>query len=274
MGTGGDDRQVGLWDCSEEDWKKVKPSLSAKKEVNCVSFSPSEEFLALGSNDLGVRLCDIPNKLVKTLSRCTAGILSTAFSIDSATVFGGTRDCKIRSWDTATAYYRAIIPCISGCKDLVSTASHGLVSGHIDGNVRLWDTRGSNLVHTISGIHTKSILSLSCTSDENSLLCASADSTMTLIDMRTYQIVQRFEDSKLVASRGGGCLSPDGHFAARGSDEGKILFWNMFSGKCESELPNCGQTSITSISWSRNNVLATCDTAGCLVVRKYKPSEK
>ena len=268
--SAGDDGVVNLWDTSSSDWTKLRASssLTAKKEINCVSFSHSGQLLAFGSNDLGARLCDIPNKRAKILTDHTAAVLSVQFSKDDSALFTGTRDCKIRQWDTSNGYCCSLIPCFSGCKSL-ATSGRYLSSGHIDGNSRLWDVRSNNpLIHTFSGLHFKSILSLSISPDENMLLCAAADSVMTLLDMRTYQLVHKFEDHSLVSTRSGGFLSPDGLCAVRGSDNGNVYSWNTYSGIGDSPLPSANQSAITAVSWSSSGLLASCDTAGSLVVRK------
>ena len=63
--TTGSDNKVCLWKVAGENFEQVKASLSAKKEVTCAKFSRDSSFMAYGSNDMGVRLCDIANQRVR-----------------------------------------------------------------------------------------------------------------------------------------------------------------------------------------------------------------
>jgi len=265
--TAGQDKRVDLWQIQGGKWDKLK-TLTAKKEVTCVKFSHNSLFMAYGSNDMGVRLVDIANGRQKTLTENTGPVLAVNFSPEG-NLITGSRDCKIRIWDASNQYCYSVIASGSGCREVDVTRENVLVSGHINGNICLWDLRTANPIHTVSGVHGRSILSLSCHADNNAVLAASADSTMSLIDLRTFQTIQTFEDSKFT-STSRACLSPDGIYAARGSDKGIIYLWNIFNGQLCKKLNSSSKQEIPvkAMDWSTSGFLASCDINGSLIVRQ------
>jgi len=218
--TAGEDARVCLFDLdiANDSWTQNKSPLTAKDAITSLKFSPNGNFMIYGSYDNGARLCNIQTKKAKILKDHTGPVLSVAFSPDSSKALTGSRDYKIREWDTANGYCRFSFPCQSGCKDMIMTEDNIVASGHIDGNIRIWDLRTKNPQHVISGIHVKPIVSL-CNAGANSMLAASGDITMSEIDIRTFQSVQRFEDKNFLSTLCKACVSPGGHYAVRGSDD-------------------------------------------------------
>lgn len=164
-------------------------------------------------------------------------------------------------------FLAAVITSQSGVRDIETTPDNIIVSGHIDGNVRLWDIKTGNLIYDISGVHTRSITSVSRSID-GSILVASSDCSMSLLDIRNFQVIRKFSDKNFI-STGRACLSPDGQFAARGSDKGEVLLWRIASGEVVHRFKPRSIHAIKAIDWSINGLLATCDANGCLVVRSH-----
>lgn len=62
-----------------------------------------------------------------------------------------------------------------------------IISGHFDGNLRVWCPNTKNLLNEIKDLHEETITSVAFhNSNNNLLLTNSRDHTMKLIDIRTF----------------------------------------------------------------------------------------
>ncbi|KAM3582932.1 hypothetical protein VKS41_004688 [Umbelopsis sp. WA50703] len=126
-----------------------------------------------------------------------------------------------------------------------------IASGHLDNNVRLWDTRTGNGIKELTGLHSGQVTSISVSPDGSKLLTNSRDNTLHIVDLRMYKVIRTFKDDSyrngLNWSRA--CFSPDGHYAAAGSASGSIHFWNTMTGKHESAVQG-HKHPVCAVDWS------------------------
>lgn len=63
-----------------------------------------------------------------------------------------------------------------------------LVSGHFDGKLRVWDIRAGKQLMETPPIHTAPIVSMSCTRIGSSVFTLSRDSTVAMVDTRSFEV--------------------------------------------------------------------------------------
>uniref|UniRef100_A0A1I7Y2W7 WD_REPEATS_REGION domain-containing protein n=1 Tax=Steinernema glaseri TaxID=37863 RepID=A0A1I7Y2W7_9BILA len=147
--------------------------------------------------------------------------------------------------------------------DLVTNDKIGcpVISGHFDKKIRFWDPRTDHEVETLP-MEAK-IASLSVSSDGLNLLCATRDETLSLIDLRTMQVLHVYsaEQYRTTSDYSKCCISPGMQYIAAGSAEGSVFVWNLRTTKLEKTLSKGhGGSGVLSLAWHpRGNMLVSGD---------------
>jgi autophagy-related protein 16 len=64
-----------------------------------------------------------------------------------------------------------------------------IISGHLDSNIRFWDSRSGMQIREIIGTHAAQITGLCMFSDFTKVLTTSRDNTLKVFDVRTFSPV-------------------------------------------------------------------------------------
>jgi autophagy-related protein 16-1 len=105
------------------------------------------------------------------------------------------------------------------------------------------------------------------------VLTSSADSSLKIIDIRTWKVIHTFSHSDHVKGQqwSGSTFSPDGRcVASASSSNGIILIWDALDCSLKSTLSNGHTAGIISIDWCRHgddeHQIASLDRRGSLVL--------
>ncbi len=132
---------------------------------------------------------------------------------------------------------------------------HGssIASGHLDNSIRFWDTRTGQSFYEMSSIHTGQITSLKCSPSKMHLLSTSRDNTLSLIDIRTHDVIQTYRDPgfKVGMNWSESCISPDGSYVCSGGANGKVYIWDLNSGVLMASLAG-HRSAVCSVAWNPN----------------------
>ena len=147
--SGSEDKSIRVWDIVTE--KEVLKLEGHSDAVTAVAVSPDGKYVVSGSRDMTMRLWDVAGgKEILKLGDYTSAISSVSISPDCKRIVSGSRDV-VRVWDVAgglgqasselhevlnSAGHTQPVPCVCLSED----GSH-VVSGSLDGTVRLWDTQ-------------------------------------------------------------------------------------------------------------------------------------
>ncbi|KAL8627941.1 hypothetical protein Q9189_006355 [Teloschistes chrysophthalmus] len=137
------DGKIKFWDFhngmlqEEIDW-------SSMTAITAAAYYKSSDLIALGCDDLSIRIVDTETKkLVRELWGCTGQISDFCFSNDGRWIVAASMDSVIRIWDLPTAHLVNAFRVESPCTALAfSDTGEYLATAHADSvGVNLWNNR-------------------------------------------------------------------------------------------------------------------------------------
>jgi WD40 repeat protein len=230
LASGSTDRTIKLWELESGKLLHtfVGRSLFSKvghgDRISTLTFSPDGTVLLSGSDDGTIKQWDMNSrKLINTLPESGWGISALTTSQDGWTLVSGGGDGVIHLWDLERQALEASLSqhqdWVSGL--ILSADGNTLISSSYDKKICLWDLKSDRLLHTLVG-HTERVNAIAVTSDWQTLL--SADQGIRIWDLA------RGEWSKTLAmneSVNALAIDSENNFFASGSEDGKLIVWNL-----------------------------------------------
>lgn len=153
-----------------------------------------------------------------------------AFNEDSSVIISGSTDTTVKVWDCRSRAQEPI-QTLEECKDTVTSiavSNHEILVGSGDGCVRLYDLRaGSLLTDTIGG----SVSSVTFTRDGQCILASPVGGSVKLLDKTTGELLSEFKGHVTKEYKLDSCLDHSDQFVICGSEDSKVYFWDMVTGK-------------------------------------------
>ncbi|KAK0407212.1 hypothetical protein QR680_019079 [Steinernema hermaphroditum] len=225
-----------------------------------------EQTMVLGAcNDKKLRIWGIADQRCRhELTGHTDKVVTAKFLANGTEVASGSSDRTVKLWDLRQR--RCVRTCMVGSTvfDLVTNDKIGcpIISGHYDKKIRFWDPRTDRDEPEALLMENK-ITSLAVSSDGLNLLCATRDETLSLIDLRTMQVMHVYsaEQYRTTSDYSKCCISPGMQYIAAGSADGSVFVWNLRSTKLEKTLSKGHSgNAVLSLAWHpRGNMLVTGD---------------
>ncbi|KAJ1413244.1 WD40/YVTN repeat-like-containing domain superfamily [Sesbania bispinosa] len=200
-------------------------------------------------------------------------------SEESKLITGG-QDRSVKVWDTNTgsAGFRHTL---TGHTDKVcavdvskqlqcSMLQHGWtdhISGHVDGNLRLWDIQTGKLLSEVAA-HSLAVTSISLSRNGNVVLTSGRDNLHNLFDVRSLEVCGTFRatGNKVASNWSRSCISPDSNHIAAGSADGSVYIWSISKGEIVSTLKEHA-SSVLCCGWSGiGKPLASADKNGIVCI--------
>lgn len=220
-------------------------------EVNCVNFSPDGQYLLSGSSDYKVKFWDVSRgELICTFNGHKNFVNAVVFSPDAQKALSGSSDKSIKLWDLESGKLLNTFNLHNDAVwDVCFTSSGNFVlSTSADHFLKLWDISDGFEIRAFagsSGIIDPTSLALS-PDNRRALTAHSQGAYLWDLGLETGKIeVHEEEFFNCVA------LSPNGEFAASGSEDCTIKLWDISDAYCLSVLKG-HQAAVTCLAFPQD----------------------
>ncbi|KAG0461143.1 hypothetical protein HPP92_021440 [Vanilla planifolia] len=266
--SGGHDRAVKIWDANTGTLRQtLRGSVSSILDL-AVTHDNKFVIGASGSNHLFVW-----ESSSARIRHSLTGHADKVCGVDAGRhsarhVVSAAYDHTIKLWDLQKGYCVNTIISISNC-NAVAYGLDGLTiwSGHVDGNLRLWDGRSGKLLSEVAA-HSQSVTSVAISRSGNMVLTSGRDNVHNLFDVRTLEICGAFRGNgnRVASNWSRSCISGDERFVAAGSADGSVYVWP--TAKTEPAIVLEGHDSpVLCCAWNAfGRTLASSDKNGTICI--------
>lgn len=264
--SGGQDRSIKIWDASTGSLSHTLYGCLGSVLDLTTTHDNKTIIAASSSNNLYV--WDVASGRIRhTLTGHTDKVCAVDVSkISSRHVVSAAYDRTIKAWDLHKGYCTNTIIFPSNCNTVCfSMDGRTICSGHVDGNLRLWDIQTGKLLSEVAA-HSLAVTSISLSRNGNTILTSGRDNLHNLFDMRTLELcgTLRGSGNRMASNWSRSCISPDDNYVAAGSADGSVHIWSIQKGDIVQTLKEHG-ASVLCCNWSGlGKPLATSDKNGVI----------
>ncbi|GAA0138616.1 hypothetical protein LIER_00327 [Lithospermum erythrorhizon] len=266
--SGGQDRAVKLWDTNTGSPSNSLSGCLGSVLDLAITHDNRSIIAASSSNNLfvwDVNSGRIRHSLTGHVDKVCAVDVS---KVSNRHVVSAAYDRTIKVWDLQRGYCTNTLIFHSNC-NAVCFSMDGLTicSGHVDGNLRLWDSQTGKLLTEVAA-HSLAVTSISLSRNGNSILTSGRDNVHNLFDMRSLEVCGTFRasENRVASNWSRSCVSPDDNYVAAGSVDGSIHIWSISNAKIVSTLKE-HTAPVLCCSWSGlGKPLASSDKNGVICV--------
>ncbi|CBN80137.1 conserved unknown protein [Ectocarpus siliculosus] len=191
LATAGDDSYVKVWDPGSGRQRAALKGAAHKGMAAMITVDIHGDLVCGGASDGSCTVWSL--RTSREQARLTGHqqkVCAVSFCDTGQRLVTGSQDCSIKVWDLHRGQWNAMTTAMratSKCnavdvshswKDSKGTNAV-VVSGHMDGAVRLWDMRSGSCAHQLKGLHTDHVTSVRFAPGRaNLLLTNSKDSSL------------------------------------------------------------------------------------------------
>ena len=199
--SGGGDDQAFLWTAEKVTGTRVSKHSDS---VVAVAFSADDEWIATGGMD-GVVV--VKNKATEMkLEGPGSDIEWVAWHPKHNILLAGSADTTV--WMFNIAEEGAMMGVFAGHNDVVTCGSftpngRRVVTGSMDGTLKLWEPNGSNLIHTFGGhgFHEGGVVAMAFKEGEDPIVATGgSDGTVCMVRLDTKKILSKFVHKEVSGS--------------------------------------------------------------------------
>ncbi|KAF2282879.1 hypothetical protein GH714_043363 [Hevea brasiliensis] len=264
--SGGQDRSIKMWDTNTGSL--IRTLYGCLGSVLDLSLTHDNRSVIAASSSNNLYVWDANSGRVRhTLTGHIDKVCAVDVSkISSRHVVSAAYDRTIKVWDLQKGYCTSTIVFHSNCNALCfSTDGMTICSGHVDGNLRLWDIHTGKLLSEVAA-HSLAITSICLSKNGNVVLTSGRDNLHNLFDMRSLEVCStlRATGNRVASNWSRSCMSPDDNYVAAGSADGSVYIWSISKADIVSTLKE-HTSSVLCCSWSGlGKPLATADKNGIM----------
>ncbi|KAL6973122.1 autophagy protein 16, interacts with Atg12p-Atg5p, partial [Sarracenia purpurea var. burkii] len=264
--SGGQDRTIKMWDTNTGLLNRSLYGCLGSVLDLTVTHDNKSVIAASSSNNLYV--WDVSSgRMHHTLTGHTDKVCAVDVSkVSSRHVVSAAYDRTIKVWDLQKGYCTNTIIFPSNCNALCfSMDGQTICSGHVDGNLRLWDIQTGKLLSEVAA-HSLAVTSISPSRNGNVILTSGRDNLHNLFDIRSLEVcgTLRASGNRMASNWSRSCISPDDNYVAAGSADGSVYIWSVSKANIMSTLKE-HTASVLCCSWSGlGKPLASSDKSGII----------
>jgi WD40 repeat protein len=162
-------------------------NVASDKSARCIDINAERGEIAVGYSDHKIRLFDFALTLKNEWIAHENSVFTVRFSPDGSQLMSGSRDARLKVWDTENDYAKAaeIVAHMFAINHLdFSPDKKHFVTCSLDKSIKVWDTKELKLLKVIDrarhGGHRTSVNKVLWTSHNDQLLSASDDRAISV----------------------------------------------------------------------------------------------
>ncbi|URE40057.1 Autophagy protein 16 (ATG16) [Musa troglodytarum] len=266
--SGGQDRTVKIWDTKSGTLSSTLHGCLGS--LLDLAITHDNRFIIAASSSNNLYVWETSSGRVRhTLTGHTDKVCAVdASKVSSRNLLSAAYDHTMKVWDLVKGYCTNTIIFQSNCNSLSYTMD-GLTfcSGHVDGNLRIWDSRMGKVVGEVAA-HSQAVTSIYVSQSGNLLLTSGRDNLHNLFDLRTLEICGTFRanGNRVASNWSRSCISPDEKCVTAGSSDGSIYIWSRLNNNMLSILEGHSSPVLSCAYGGPGNTLASADKNGNLCI--------
>ncbi len=252
LASGHLDGSVRVWDVATGQ-PVGQPLTGHTGEVDCVAFDADGSRLICGGHLGGMRVWDAATgqPVGQPLTGHTGWVSTVAFSPDVAKLASAHLDGAVRVWDVASGQpigqpltgHTGEVNCVAFSQD------GGLVSGGMDGSVRVWNVTGEPIGQPLTG-HIGGVDCVAFSQDGARLVSSGGDGMVRIWDVASGQPVGQPLTGGHTRWERTVAFSQDGARLVSGGIDGTVWAWDVTGGQPVGQ-PLTGHTDwVRSVAFS------------------------
>ncbi|KAK9113578.1 hypothetical protein Syun_020375 [Stephania yunnanensis] len=266
--SGGQDRTVKIW--NSKTGTLLNTLYGCVGTVLDLAITHDNRSIVAASSSNNLFVWDVGSGRVHhtlTGHRDKACAVDTS-KISSRHAVSASYDHTIKVWDLQRGYCINTLISSSNCNALCFSMDElSVCSGHVDGNIRLWDIKSGKLLSEVAA-HSLAVTSISLSSGGNIFLTSGRDNLHNLFDMRSLEVcgTLRATGNRLASNWSRSCISANDNYVAAGSADGSVQVWSIPRADVVSTLKE-HTAPVLCCSWSGlGKPLATADKNGSICI--------
>lgn len=264
--SGGQDQTVKMWDTNTGSLSRTLYGCLGSVLDLAITYDNKSIIAASSSNNLYVWDAN-SGRVRHTLTGHIDKVCAVDVSrFSNRHVVSAAYDRTIKVWDLNKGYCNNTIIFPSNCNALSFSVDGQIIcSGHVDGNLRLWNIQTGKLMSEVAA-HSLAVTSISLSRNGNTILTSGRDNLHNLFDIRTLEVcgTLRASGNSLASNWSRSCISADDNYVAAGSADGSVHVWSISKANIVSTLKE-HSASVLCCSWSGiGKPLATSDKNGVI----------
>ena len=269
LGTCGDDKRVALVNANSGHVSSyLEGALGSLLDL---SFSPDDNFCLACGTDKAIQLWELSSGRVRhRMTGHAQKVVGLDFCrVNKQRAISCSHDRTIREWDLHKGICVNSTPCASNVNTVVyGDTSQFVMSGHLDGGVRIWDLRtgGGPPTNERKGVHEQQVTSIQLLPNEREILTCGRDNVIRILDCRTLEVSAEFSDPNFRVGTNwtNPCFSPNQSHIACGGADGAVFIWSAIDHKLRTTL-RAHDAVVATTTWSAYG-LASCDKNGICIL--------